>query len=109
VIVGYFTSTEPGILPTSILGVIFLALAVQLVVIAVQERNAEPTPRLLAYAVAGLVGAQTLFSFWRLVTGENAFSAVGLVCGICFFTVARAALQNEPATPEHQGAPAANR
>jgi hypothetical protein len=93
VIVGYFTSTEPNLSVSIILGAIFLALTFQLTVIAVPERGARPTARSLAYVVGAVASVQTLFSFWRLLAGENVFSIVGVICGLCFLTVARAALQ----------------
>ena len=95
VVVGYFTSTEPNLFTSLLLGAVFLALSVQLAVIAVEERGARPSPRLLAYAVTGITAAQTVISFWMLLVAQHTFSLVGVLCGLCFITVGRAALQRQ--------------
>ncbi|WP_299169028.1 hypothetical protein [uncultured Arthrobacter sp.] len=98
IVVGYFTSTEPALLMCLILGGIFLAFALQMLVVAgkqvSEDQQSSPaavpsnSARVLAYAAASVAVAQTLVSMWMLVLAGNLFSFFGVLCGICFTVVA---------------------
>lgn len=96
VVVGFFTSTEPNLLMCLILGGIFLALAVQMLVItrrqlAVQGRSAPGSIpsniHILAGVAVSVAVIQTLVSTWMLLIAGNLFSLFGVLCGACFIFV----------------------
>ena len=102
IVVGYFTSTEPALVMCLILGGVFLAFAVQILVVSGQQLAEDRHPlatvpstktRLLAYTAASLAVVQTLLSMWMLVFAGNLFSLFGVLCGLCFTVAAVRALK----------------
>lgn len=95
--VGYFTSTKPALLMCLILGGVFLAFAIQMLVVSGKElaeysrktHDAAPSTstRVLAYTATSLAVVQTLVSLWMLVIAGNLFSIFGILCGLCFTVV----------------------